>query len=125
MVSVGMAAITPDATSSASTRAIAAAGLDHVVCGDHVSFIVGAGFDGIIGATHELATEPWLRAFVAVYLLPLRHPVLVARQLSSVSERYPRRHELEICGIDPRTRGRRMDESLGVLRAGAPSRSRR
>lgn len=129
MVSVGMAALTPDATPSTSTRAIAAAGLDHVVCGDHVSFIAGAGFDGLIAATHELATEPSLRAFVAVYLLPLRHPVLVARQLSSVSERYPARltfgvgvggedpHEFEICGIDPRTRGRRMDESLGVLRA--------
>ena len=83
MVSVGMMAITPDATPFASTRAIAGAGLDHVVCGDHVSFIVGAGFDGLIGATHELATAPSLRAFVAVYLLPLRHPVLVARQLSS------------------------------------------
>ena len=61
------------------------------MCGDHVSFIVGTGFDGLIGATHELATEPSLRAFVAVYQLPLRHPVLVARQLSSVSERYPGR----------------------------------
>jgi len=135
MMSVGMAAITPDVTHASSTRAIAAAGLDHVVCGDHVSFIVGAGFDGLIGATHELATAPSLRAFVAVYLLPLRHPVLVARQLSSMSERYPGRltfgvgvggedpHEFEICGIDPRTRGRRMDESLSVLRAllaGAP-----
>jgi len=127
-LSVGMAAIAPDATPATSTRAIAAAGLDHVVCGDHVSFIVGAGFDGLIGATHELASEPSLRAFVAVYLLPLRHPVLVARQLSSVSERCPGRltfgvgvggedpHEFEICGIDPRTRGRRMDESLSVLR---------
>jgi alkanesulfonate monooxygenase SsuD/methylene tetrahydromethanopterin reductase-like flavin-dependent oxidoreductase (luciferase family) len=130
-----MAALTPGATPSPSTHAIAAAGLDHVVLGDHVSFINGAGFDGLIGATHDLATEPSLRAFVAVYLLPLRHPVLVARQLSSVSERYPGRltfgvgvggedpHELEICGIDPRTRGRRMDESLSVLRAllaGAP-----
>ncbi len=135
MVSVGMAALTPGATPSASTRALAAAGVDHVVCGDHVSFIVGAGFDGLIGATHELASDASLRAFVAVYLLPLRHPVLVARQLSSVSERYPGRltfdvgvggedpHELAICGIDPRTRGRRMDESLVVLRAllaGAP-----
>jgi alkanesulfonate monooxygenase SsuD/methylene tetrahydromethanopterin reductase-like flavin-dependent oxidoreductase (luciferase family) len=134
-VSVGLAASAPDATPSTSTPAIAAAGLDHVVCGDHVSFIVGAGFDGLIGATHELASAPSLRAFVAVYLLPLRHPVLVARQLSSVSERYPGRltfgvgvggedpHELEICGIDPRTRGRRMDEALALLRAlleGAP-----
>jgi len=134
-LSVGMAALTPDATPTGSTRAIAAAGLDHVVLGDHVSFINGAGFDGLIGATHELATEPALRAFVAVYLLPLRHPVLVARQLSSMSERYPGRltfgvgvggedpHEFEICGVDPRTRGRRMDESLSLLRAllaGAP-----
>jgi len=124
-----MAALTPDATPSSTTRAIASAGLDHVVCGDHVSFITGAGFDGLIGATHELATDASIRAFVAVYLLALRHPVLVARQLSSVSERYPGRlvfgvgvggedpHELEICGVDPRTRGRRMDESLEVLRA--------
>jgi alkanesulfonate monooxygenase SsuD/methylene tetrahydromethanopterin reductase-like flavin-dependent oxidoreductase (luciferase family) len=104
MLSVGMLAITPDATPSSSTRAIAAAGLDHVVCGDHVSFIVGAGFDGLIGATHELATESSLRAFVAVYLLPLRHPVPVARQLSSISERYPGRtrrrwldRHLELC----------------------------
>jgi alkanesulfonate monooxygenase SsuD/methylene tetrahydromethanopterin reductase-like flavin-dependent oxidoreductase (luciferase family) len=135
IVSVGMMAITADATPTGSTHAIAAAGLDHVVGGDHVSFIVGAGFDGLIGATHALATGPTLRAFVAVYLLPLRHPVLVARQLSSISEQYPGRlifgvgvggedpHEFEICGVDPRTRGRRMDESLGVLRAllsGAP-----
>jgi alkanesulfonate monooxygenase SsuD/methylene tetrahydromethanopterin reductase-like flavin-dependent oxidoreductase (luciferase family) len=134
-VSVGMLAVAPDATPSTSTPAIAAASIDHVVCGDHVSFIVGAGFDGLISATHELATGPSLRAFVAVYLLPLRHPVLVARQLSSVSERYPGRltfgvgvggedpHEFEICGIDPRTRGRRMDEALALLRAlldGAP-----
>lgn len=134
-ISVGMLAVTPDATPSTSTRAIAEAGIDHVVCGDHISFFVGAGFDGLIGATHELASEASLRAFVAVYLLPLRHPVLVARQLSSVSERYPGRltfgvgvggedpHELEICGVDPRTRGRRMDEALAILRAlleGAP-----
>lgn len=127
-ISVGMAALTPDAIPQTSTRAIGAAGLDHVVCGDHVSFIVGAGTDGLIAATHELASDPSLRAFVAVYLLPLRHPVLVARQLSSMSERYPGRltlgvgvggedpHELAICGVDPRTRGRRMDECLGVIR---------
>jgi len=134
-VCVAMTAVTPDATPATSTHAIAAAGIDHVVCGDHVSFIVGAGFDGLIGATHELATAPSLRAFVAVYLLPLRDPVLVARQLSSMSERSPGRltfgvgvggedpHEFEICGIDPRTRGRRMDEALHLLRAllaGAP-----
>ena len=62
-------------------------------------------------------------------LLPLRHPVLVARQLASIAELTPGRlifgvgiggedrHELEICGVDPRTVGRRMDESLQILRA--------
>ncbi len=119
-----MAAITPDAL-----RAIAAADIDHVVTGDHVSFFVGAGFDGLVTATADLASEARLRAFVAVYLLNLRHPVPVARQLSTISERFPGRltlgvgvggedpHELEICGVDPHTRGRRMNESLALLRA--------
>ncbi len=73
-----------------------------------------------------------LRAFVAVYLLPLRHPVLVDRQLSSVAERYPGRltfgvgvggedpHEFEICGVEsahPRpTHGRRVDPVAGPTR---------
>src|SRR5262249_9437007 len=30
------------------------------------------------------------------------------------------RHEVELCGIDPRTRGRRTDEALQILRALAP-----
>jgi alkanesulfonate monooxygenase SsuD/methylene tetrahydromethanopterin reductase-like flavin-dependent oxidoreductase (luciferase family) len=128
-LTVGMAAYAPDATPSTTPRAIADAGLDHIVGGDHVSFFVGAGFDGLIGATHDLASTTSLRAYVAVYLLPLRHPVVIARQLSSMAERYPGRltfgvgaggedpHEFEICGVDPHTRGRRMDESLVVLRA--------
>jgi alkanesulfonate monooxygenase SsuD/methylene tetrahydromethanopterin reductase-like flavin-dependent oxidoreductase (luciferase family) len=76
-----------------------------------------------------------LPCYVALYLLPLRHPVLVARQLASIAELAPGRltlgvgiggddpHELEICGVNPRTVGRRMDESLQILRAlfdGAP-----
>jgi alkanesulfonate monooxygenase SsuD/methylene tetrahydromethanopterin reductase-like flavin-dependent oxidoreductase (luciferase family) len=63
-----------------------------------------------------------------VYLLPLRHPVAVARQVSSLAQLAPGRfvfgvgmggddpHELEVCGVDPRTRGRRMDECLTVVR---------
>jgi alkanesulfonate monooxygenase SsuD/methylene tetrahydromethanopterin reductase-like flavin-dependent oxidoreductase (luciferase family) len=53
----------------------------------------------------------------------------VARQLASIAEFAPGRltlgvgiggedrHEIEICGVDPSTRGRRMDESLQILRA--------
>jgi alkanesulfonate monooxygenase SsuD/methylene tetrahydromethanopterin reductase-like flavin-dependent oxidoreductase (luciferase family) len=55
--------------------------------------------------------------------------VLVARQLASIAQFAPGRltlgvgiggedrHELEICGVNPSTRGRRMDESLQILRA--------
>lgn len=53
----------------------------------------------------------------------------VARQLASIAELAPGRltfgvgiggedrHEIEVCGVDPRTRGRRMDECLQILRA--------
>ena len=107
---------------------IADSGVDHVCVGDHVSFHVGAGADGLIDATAMLTRNPDLPCYVGLYLLPLRHPVPVARQLASIAEHAPGRltfgvgvggedpHELEICGVDPRTRGRRMDESLEILR---------
>jgi alkanesulfonate monooxygenase SsuD/methylene tetrahydromethanopterin reductase-like flavin-dependent oxidoreductase (luciferase family) len=108
--------------------AITDSGVDHVCVGDHVSFHVGAGADGLIDATAVLTHYDELSCYVALYLLPLRHPVLVARQLASIAELAPGRltfgvgiggedpHELEICGVDPSTRGRRMDESLEILR---------
>ena len=108
---------------------IAESGVDHVCVGDHVSFHVGAGADALIDATSLLTHYAELPCYVALYLLPLRHPVLVARQLASIAELAPGRltlgvgiggedpHELEICGVDPSTRGRRMDESLQILRA--------
>lgn len=107
---------------------IAASGVDHVCVGDHVSFRVGAGADALIDAASLLTRYAELPCYVALYLLPLRHPVPVARQLASIAELAPGRltfgvgiggedpHELEICGVDPRTRGRRMDEALAVLR---------
>jgi alkanesulfonate monooxygenase SsuD/methylene tetrahydromethanopterin reductase-like flavin-dependent oxidoreductase (luciferase family) len=104
-------------------------GVDHVCVGDHVSFFIGAGSDGLITATSMLSLQPNLPVYVALYLLPLRHPVTVARQLASIAELAPGRltfgvgiggedrHEIEVCGVDPRTRGRRMDECLKILRA--------
>jgi alkanesulfonate monooxygenase SsuD/methylene tetrahydromethanopterin reductase-like flavin-dependent oxidoreductase (luciferase family) len=113
----------------------AAEGIDHLCVGDHVSFFVGAGSDGLIAATRLLATQTELPVYVGVYLLPLRHPVLVARQLATIAEFAPGRltlgigiggedrHEVEVCGVDPASRGRRADECLEVLRglaAGSP-----
>ncbi len=114
---------------------MADAGVDHVCCGDHVSF-AGTGFDGLIQATGLAMLHPSLPVHTGVYLLPLRHPTLVARQLADIDSLAPGRlvfgvgvggedrHEVEICGVDPATRGRRMDESLTVLRqlmAGEPT----
>ena len=109
--------------------AACAAGADHLCVGDHVSFFVGAGRDGLVDAASLLSAEDELPVYVAAYLLPLRHPVIVARQLATIAELAPGRltlgvgiggedrHEVEICGVDPRTRGRRMDEALTLLRA--------
>ena len=114
---------------------VAEAGIDHLCVGDHVSFFVGAGSDGLIRATSLLAAHNALRVYVGLYLLPLRHPVTVARQLATIAELASGRltfgvgvggedrHEIEVCGVDPATRGRRMDECLRILRGlatGAP-----
>ncbi len=107
---------------------IADAGVDHLCVGDHVSFFVGAGSDGLISAASLLAVQAELPVYVGVYLLPLRHPVPVARQLATIAQLAPGRltlgvgiggedpHEIAICGVDPKTRGRRMDECLRILR---------
>src|SRR4051794_12994961 len=112
----------------ATLARVAGAGVDHLCVGDHVSFFVGAGSDGLIRATALLAAQDALPVYVGLYLLPLRHPVVVARQLATIAQLAPGRltlgvgvggedrHEIELCGVDPTTRGRRTDESLHVLR---------
>jgi alkanesulfonate monooxygenase SsuD/methylene tetrahydromethanopterin reductase-like flavin-dependent oxidoreductase (luciferase family) len=118
----------PFAERRARMQRVAAAGLDHVFVADHVSFFVGRGMDGLIQAATAAALEPSLRIVVGVYLLALRHPVPVARQLATLCQHAPGRlllgvgvggedrHEVEICGVDPQTRGRRTDECLTLLR---------
>jgi alkanesulfonate monooxygenase SsuD/methylene tetrahydromethanopterin reductase-like flavin-dependent oxidoreductase (luciferase family) len=103
------------------------AGIDHVCCGDHVSF-AGQGFDGCVQATALAMLHPTLPVYSGLYLLPLRHPVLVARQVADIDRLAPGRlifgvgvggedrHEVAICGVDPATRGQRMNECLTLLR---------
>ena len=71
-------------------RAIEASGIDRVCVGDHVSFHGGRGFDGLVQAT-ALAALSELEVQTAVYLLPLRHPVPVARQVNSLARSPPGR----------------------------------
>ncbi len=112
----------------ATLARVAEAGVDHLCVGDHVSFFVGAGSDGLVTATSLLASHAELPVYIGLYLLPLRHPVPVARQLATIAQLAPGRltlgvgiggedrHEIEVCGIDPKTRGRRMNECLQILR---------
>src|ERR1700761_3370953 len=105
------------------------AGLDYLCVADHISFHDGTGFDGLIAATAALSASDRLPVLVGVYMLGLRHPLLAARQLASVSQLAPGRlilgagvggedrSEIANSGVDPATRGRRMDECLEVLRA--------
>src|ERR1700760_1557778 len=67
------------------------AGIDHVCCGDHVSFLGGLGFDGLTQAAALAVLHPTLPVHTGVYLLPLRHPVLVARQLADLGRIAPGR----------------------------------
>ena len=55
-------------------------GVDHLCTGDHVSFHGGTGFDGLVQATAFAMLTERLPVHISVYQLPLRHPVLVARQ---------------------------------------------
>lgn len=115
-------------TARAFLAQAAQAGIDHVCCGDHVSFFVGIGFDGLVQAAALAMLHPTLPVYTGVYLLPLRHPVLVARQLADIARLAPGRlifgvgiggedrREVEMCGVDPATRGLRMDECLAIVR---------
>ncbi len=107
----------------------AESGLDHLITADHVAFQGGRGIDGLTLVSWLAGLQPTLDVYVGVYLLALRHPVTVARQISTLSELSPGRltfgvgvggedrHEMEVVGVDPATRGRRTDEALKVLRS--------
>lgn len=103
--------------------------IDHLFMADHVSFINGAGMDAMVNAATLAAMNPTLKICLGVYLLALRHPVPVARQLSTLALSAPGRiilgvgvggedrHEMEVCSIDPATRGKRTNECLEIIRA--------
>lgn len=104
------------------------AGIDHVFTADHVSFIDGSGIDAMVHLAALAGLEPRLGLHAGVYLLALRHPMVAARQIASLAEVAPGRlmvgvgvggedrHEFEVCGVDPATRGRRTDAALAIVR---------
>ena len=103
-------------------------GVDHLCVGDHVSFFVGAGSDGLTTATSLLVAQDDLPVYVALYLLPLRHPAPVAKQVATldhltegrlvfgvgVGGEFPR--EYQVCGVPHNERGARLTEGITLLR---------
>ncbi len=110
-------------------RSMADAGIDHLFMADHVSFRGGAGIDGVTHLAVAAGLEERLGLYLGVMLLALRHPVVAARQITELALAAPGRvtigvgvggedrHEFEVCGVDPRTRGRRTDACLEIVRA--------
>ena len=107
---------------------VADAGIDHVFTADHISFHDGSGTDGLIHLAALAGLEPRLNLYLGVYLLALRHPMVAARQIATLADLAPGRltvgvgvggedrHEIEVCEVDPTTRGLRTDAALSLLR---------
>lgn len=107
---------------------IATSGFDHIFMADHVSFRNGSGTDGFVEVASLSQLHPTIGVMTSIYLLPLRHPLPVARQLASMARIAPGRlifgvgiggedpHEMEVCGVNPRRRGVRANESLEIIK---------
>lgn len=81
----------------------------------------------LIGAAAMAAATSTLFFYTSVVKLPVRHPVLVAKQVASLAAISNNRfgfgaglgwlpEEFEWCGTEFETRGKRMDECLEILR---------
>ena len=63
--------------------AVADGGLDHLLTADHIAFFGGRGMDGLTTVSWLAGLHPTIGVYLGVYLLALRHPVAVARQIST------------------------------------------
>lgn len=105
-----------------------AMGFDGVFVGDHVTFY-GSGSDALIKLAPIAAVTQKLELQTCVYLLALRHPTPVALQAAMVDQLSHGQlimgigiggedpNEWWACGVDPKTRARRTDESMQILRS--------
>jgi alkanesulfonate monooxygenase SsuD/methylene tetrahydromethanopterin reductase-like flavin-dependent oxidoreductase (luciferase family) len=128
-ISVGILTVeTLDERAHDRVAMAASAGLDYIGSTDHVCFRGGAGIDGLTTVSALAGLHPTIGLYVGVYQLPLRHPVVVARQVSTLAHFAPGRltfgvgvagedpDEFESCGVDLHTRGRRANEALHIVR---------
>jgi probable F420-dependent oxidoreductase len=83
--------------------------------------------DPLVGMPAVAATTDRLSLYTNVLKTPLRHPLLVAKTVGSIASMFPGRiglgvglswmpEEFEWLGQEMRTRGKRLDEQIGIIR---------
>jgi probable F420-dependent oxidoreductase len=102
-------------------------GYDSLWCGDHISF-PAAILDPFLQLAQAAVVSRRLLLGTSVYLLPLRHPVPVAKLVATLDHLSEGRFifgvgvggefakEYEVCGVPHNERGPRLTEAIGVLR---------
>jgi probable F420-dependent oxidoreductase len=115
-------------------RLVDDSGYDSLWVGDHIAFAVSI-LDPLLQLAQAAVVSRRLMLGTNVYLLPLRHPVPVAKQVASLDHlsegrlifgvgiggEFPR--EYEACGVPLLERGPRLSEAIPLLRrlwSGAP-----
>ena len=102
-------------------------GFDSFWCGDHIAFTIPF-LDPLVQIAQAAVVSRRLTFGTAVYLLPLRHPTPVAKQIATldhltdgrfvfgvgVGGEFPK--EYEVCGVPIAERGARLGEAIGVLK---------
>jgi alkanesulfonate monooxygenase SsuD/methylene tetrahydromethanopterin reductase-like flavin-dependent oxidoreductase (luciferase family) len=102
-------------------------GYDSLWCGDHISFPMAI-LDPLLQLAQAAVVSRRLMFGTSVYLLPLRHPVPVAKQVATLDHLTEGRfifgvgvggefaREYEACGVPLKERGARLGEAIPLLR---------
>ena len=102
-------------------------GYDSLWVGDHISFAVPV-LDPLLQLAQAAVVSRRLTLGTSVYLLPLRHPAPVAKQVATLDHLTEGRlifgvgvggefrREYEVCGVPIAERGARLTEGIGLLR---------
>jgi probable F420-dependent oxidoreductase len=102
-------------------------GYDSLWCGDHISFPMAI-LDPLLQLAQAAVVSQRLMFGTSVYLLPLRHPVPVAKQVATLDHLTEGRfifgvgvggefaREYEACGVPLKERGARLGEAIPLLR---------
>src|SRR5436190_12484495 len=106
---------------------VESSGYDSLWCGDHISF-PAAILDPLLQLAQAAVVSRRLTFGTSVYLLPLRHPVPVAKQVATLDHLSEGRfifgvgvggefkREYEACGVPINERGPRLTEAIPLLR---------